>query len=49
MPMMLVGEREYVYIVMDDYSCVVYTRPLHLKSAVELLKAFRVAAENHWQ
>ena len=49
MPIVLAGETEYVYVVVDDYGRAVYTRPLHLKSAVEVLKAFRVAAENHCQ
>ena|SRR5258706_1991493 len=46
MPIMLDGEREYVYIIVDDYSCGVYTRLLCLKSVVKVFKAFRVAAEN---
>ena len=43
MPILLAGEREYVHVVVDDYSHAVYTRPLCLKSVVEV---FRVAAEN---
>src|SRR5258706_6657747 len=46
MPIMLDGEREHVYIIVDDHSRRVYTRLLHLKLVVEVFKAFRVAAEN---
>ena len=46
MAIVLAGEREYVYVVVDDYSRAVYTSPLCLKSAVQVFKAFRVAAEN---
>ncbi len=46
MPIVLVSERECAYIVVDDYSRAEYTRPLRLKSAVEVLKASRVAVEN---
>ena len=41
------GGRLYLYVAVDDYTCVVYTQPLFLKSeAPEAFKAFRVAAEN---
>jgi len=44
MSIVLAGEREYVNIVVDDYSTrAVYTRPLCLKSAVEVIKASIVA------
>ncbi|SRR5258706_16421687 len=46
MPIMLDGVREYVYVVVDDYSRMVYTRLPCLKLVVEVFKAFRVAAEN---
>ena len=46
MPIFLGGEREYVHVVVDDYSRAVYTRPLCLKSAVEVFKVYRVAAKN---
>lgn len=36
MPIVLACEREHVYFVVDDYSRVVYTRALRLKSAVEV-------------
>jgi len=49
MPIVLAGETEYVYVVVNGYGRMVYTRPMHLKSAVEVLKAFKVAAEDHWQ
>jgi len=35
-----------VYVIVDDHSCTEYTRPLHLKLAVEVLKVFMVEAEN---
>jgi hypothetical protein len=36
----------YEYIVMDDYTCVVYTRPLHLKSeVVDVFWMYKAAAE----
>ena len=35
------------YVVVDDYSRSVYSRPLHLKSeASEAFKTFKAAAEN---
>jgi len=41
------GGRLYLYITVDDYTHVVYTQLLFLKSEVpEAFKAFRVAAEN---
>ena len=43
MSIVLAGEREYVNIVVDDYSRAVYTRPLCLMSAVEVIKASIVA------
>jgi len=46
MPIVLVGEREYGYVIVGDYSCAVYRRLLHLKSAVDVFTPFRVAAEN---
>jgi len=42
----LAGEGEYGYVVVGDYSREVYTRLLHLKSAVDVFKSFSVAAEN---
>ena len=46
------GGREYEYIVVDDYTHAVYTRPLRLKS--EAPKAFKIfkavaVAENESQ
>ncbi len=46
MPVVLAGEREYVYVVVDDYTGAVNTWPLRIKSAVEVFKAFRVTPEN---
>src|SRR5258706_8423712 len=46
MPIVLAGEREYGYVVVDDYSRAVYRRPLGLKLAVDVCTPFRVAAEN---
>ena len=44
------GGREYEYIVVDDCTCAVYTRPLRLKSeAPEAFKAFKAVAENEYQ
>jgi len=42
--------KEYEYIVVDDYSRAVYTRPLRLKSdAPEAFRIFKAAAENEPQ
>src|SRR5258706_10625156 len=39
--------REYVYVVVDDYTGAVYTRPLRLKSeAVDAFRPLREVAEN---
>jgi len=39
--------KEYEYIVVDEYSRTVYTRPLRLKpNAPEAFKVFKAAAEN---
>jgi len=47
MPTKPVGGREYAYTDMDDYTRVVYTRPLRHKSeAANAFKSFRAAAEN---
>jgi len=46
MPIVLAGEREYGYVVVDDYSRAVYRRPLRLKLAVDVFTLFQVAAEN---
>jgi len=50
MPKKSAGGKEYEYIIVDDYSWVVYTRPLRLKSdAPEAFKIFKAAAENESQ
>ena len=42
--------RDYEYIVVDDYTRAVYTRPLRLRSeAPEAFKAFKAVAENESQ
>jgi len=42
--------KEYEYIVVDEYSRVVYTRPLRLKPNVpEAFKISKAAAENEAQ
>ena len=46
MPIVLAGEREYVYAVMDDFSSRGVYKVATPESAVEVFKAFRVAAEN---
>jgi transposase InsO family protein len=47
MPMKSVGGQEYEYVAVDDYSRMVYARPMHLKSEVaDVFKTFKVAAEN---
>jgi len=41
------GGKEYEYIIVDDYSWVVYTHPLRLKSDTpEAFKMFKAATEN---
>ena len=46
MPVVSAGGREYVHIVVDDYTRVVYARSLCLKSeAVNVVNEFRVAAD----
>ena len=41
------GGREYLYIIVDDCTRTVYTKPLWLKSeAIEVFKMFKAAAEN---
>ena len=50
MPKKSAGGKEYEYIIVDDYSRAVYTRPLRLKSdAPEAFKKFKAAAENESQ
>jgi transposase InsO family protein len=50
MPMKSAGGKEYEYVIVDDYSRAVYTRPLRLKSeAAEVFKIFKAAAENESQ
>jgi len=50
MPTKSAGRKEYEYIVVDDYSRAVYTRPLRHKSdAPEAFKIFKAAAENESQ
>ena len=50
MPTKSAGGKEYEYIVVDDYSRVVYMRPLRLKSdAPEAFKTFKAAAGNESQ
>jgi hypothetical protein len=47
MPVKSVGGWEYKYVAVDDYSCVVYARPMCLKSeAADVFKMFRAVAEN---
>ena len=47
MPVASVGGHDYLYIVDDDFTCVVYTHSLHLKSeAVDAFKAFKAMVEN---
>jgi len=47
MPVKSAGGREYLYLVVDDYTRAVYVKPLKLKSeAVEAFKAFKAVAEN---
>jgi hypothetical protein len=43
-------EKVYEYVVVDDHTRAVYTKPLHLKSeAVDAFKIFMAAAENESQ
>ena len=43
----LAGGREYVYVLVSDYTHAVYARPLCLKSeAVEAFNMFRAAEES---
>jgi len=50
MPTKSVGGKEYEYIVVDDYSRAIYTRPLRLKlDEPEAFKIFQAAAENRSQ
>ena len=47
MPVASARGREYVCVVVDEYTRAVCTRPLRLKSeSVKTFKAFRAAAEN---
>ena len=47
MPVVSAGGREYVYVIVDDYTRAVYTKPLRLKSeAAEAFKSFKAIAEN---
>ena len=45
MPIVLAGERDYVYVIVDDQWCGIYkaTAP---QSAIEVFKVFRVAVKN---
>ena len=46
MPIKSAGGREYMYVIVDDYTQAVYTKPLCLKlEAVEVFKAFQVEVE----
>ena len=46
MPIKSAGGREYVYVIVDDYTQAVYTKLLRLKSeAVEVFKAFQAEVE----
>ena len=46
MPTPSVGGRRYLYVVVDDYSRAVYTRPLRLRSeAFDAFKIFKAAVE----
>jgi hypothetical protein len=48
MPVKSVGGWEYEYVAMDNYSCVVYARPMRLKlEAADILKMFKAVAETH--
>jgi len=50
LPTKSAGGKEYEYIVVDDYSRAVYTRPLRLKSdTLEAFKIFKAAAEKDSQ
>jgi transposase InsO family protein len=47
MPMNSAGGREYAYVVAEDYTRTVYTRPLRLKwEAADAFKTFRAVEEN---
>lgn len=47
MPVTPVRGHDFHYIVVDDFTCPVYTRPSHLKSeVVKAFKAFKVVVEN---
>ena len=46
MPIVLAGERGYVYVVVDDFSSRGVYKAAAPQSAVEVFKALRVAAEN---
>jgi len=42
--------KEYEYIVVDEYSRTVYTRPFRLKpNAPEAFKVFKATAENEYR
>ena len=46
MPVKSAGGREYVYVIVDNYTQVVYTKLLCLKSeAVEVFKVFQAEVE----
>ena len=47
MPVVSAGGREYIYVIVDDYTRAVHTKPLRLKSeAADAFKSFKAAAEN---
>ena len=47
MPVASVGGHNYLCVVIDDFTCAVYTHLLHLKSeAVNAFKAFKAMVEN---
>ena len=49
MPIAPTSGREYVCIVVDDYTRAVYARPPRFKSAaIEAFKAFKAVAENEY-
>ena len=46
MPIKSAGGREYMYVIVDNYTQAVYTKLLCLKSeAIEVFKAFQVEVE----
>ena len=45
MPTVLAGERDYVYVIMDDQWCGIY-KAAASQLAIEVFRVFRVAVEN---